>query len=311
LVRPKHPFVESKQPFIEAKQAFVEPKQAFIEAKQPLVGPKQPPVEPKQALSECKQAFRKPKEASSSLPDQEDNMATRPISTIAQQLNAAQVAISNSLADSEIQGLVADYGYSATKLNAGKALYDTAVTAVNAQKAKAGAQQDSSHSVARAEKAARDAYQALAKVARALFVKDTSQLAALGLNRREANDTAGFLAAAHTLFDNAASLPALANYGYDSAKLQAERSKITALDFANQQQEAAKGSAQQATREQDSALKALSEWTLQYLKIAKVALREKKQLLEKIGVTARTSKTAAQRAAPAKAAATRAARRGG
>jgi hypothetical protein len=47
----------------------------------------------------------------------------------------------------------------------------------------------------------------------------------------------------------------------------------------------------------------------QYLKIAKVALRGKKQSLQKIGVTARTAKTAAQRVAPAKAAATRAAKK--
>jgi len=47
----------------------------------------------------------------------------------------------------------------------------------------------------------------------------------------------------------------------------------------------------------------------QYLKIAKVALHGKTQLLEKIGVLARTGKTAAQKAAPAKAAATGAAKK--
>jgi hypothetical protein len=47
----------------------------------------------------------------------------------------------------------------------------------------------------------------------------------------------------------------------------------------------------------------------QYLKIAKVELRSKKQPLEKIGVAARTTKTAAQRAAPKKAAATRVAKK--
>jgi len=40
-----------------------------------------------------------------------------------------------------------------------------------------------------------------------------------------------------------------------------------------------------------------------------VALSGKPQLLEKLGVLARTSKTAAQRAAPKKAAATRAAKK--
>jgi hypothetical protein len=69
----------------------------------------------------------------------------------------------------------------------------------------------------------------------------------------------------------------------------------------------AKGSAQRATQDQDAALAAMNDWVAQYLKIARVALRGKKQLLEKIGVLARTSKTAAQQAAPKKAAETRAA----
>ena len=101
----------------------------------------------------------------------------------------------------------------------------------------------------------------------------------------------------------------MADYGYNSVKLQSERIKIAAYDTANQQQEAAKGAAQQSTREQDWALQALNAWKAQYLKIAKVALSGKPQLLEKLGVLARTSKTAAQRAAPKKASATRARRR--
>ena len=92
-------------------------------------------------------------------------------------------------------------------------------------------------------------------------------------------------------------------------KVAAERAKIAAFDATNQAQEAAKGAAQQATQDQEAALAAMNDWTAQYLKIAKVALRFKKQALEKIGVTARTTKTAAQRAAPKKAAATRAAKK--
>ena len=236
-------------------------------------------------------------------------MTTRPMQSIAGQLNARQLAISNSMSDPEIQGLVAQFGYPADKVNEGKALYDCALSAVNAEKAAAGAQQESTHVLEQAEESARDAYQALAKVARAVFLKDKSQLNALGLPGTMPLDTAGFLAAAYTLFDNARTLPALADYGYNSPKLQSERAKIAAYDTANQQQEAAKGAAQQATREQDSALQALNDWTAQYLKIAKVALSGKPQLLEKLGVLARTSKTAAQRAAPKKASATRAAKK--
>ncbi len=229
--------------------------------------------------------------------------------TAAQELNAAQLAICNSLADGEILGLVGSFGYSQARLTEGNMLYDKALAAVNGQRAKAGEQQNATNTLLKAEFTARDGYQALAKVARAVFIKDKAQLAALGLGGKTPKDTAGFIAAARTLFDNAAGLPVLANFGYDAARLQSERLKISAYEAANQQQEAAKGAAQQSTREQEEALSALNLWVAQYLKIARVALRGKPQLLEKIGVTARSSKTAAQRAAPLKAAATRQAKK--
>ncbi len=45
-------------------------------------------------------------------------MPTKPHTTTAQQLNAAQLAITNSLADPDIKAAVAQYGYTTTKLNA-------------------------------------------------------------------------------------------------------------------------------------------------------------------------------------------------
>ena len=101
-------------------------------------------------------------------------MTSKPKQTIAQQLNSAQLAISNSLSDPEIQSLVAQFGYPADKLNEGKALYDAALTAVNAEKSAAGTQQESTHVLEQAEELARDAYQALAKVARAPSSSRTS-----------------------------------------------------------------------------------------------------------------------------------------
>jgi hypothetical protein len=82
-------------------------------------------------------------------------MATKPVHSIAGQLNAGQLAINNSLSDPEIQSLVAQFGYPADKLNEGKALYDAALAAVNAEKAQAGGRQESTRLLAQAEKSAR------------------------------------------------------------------------------------------------------------------------------------------------------------
>jgi hypothetical protein len=220
---------------------------------------------------------------------------TRPKTTIADQLNAAQLAINNSRADEEIQALVSGFGYSSTRLAEGCELVEHAQAAVLAQTQAAGAQKDATQALSDAKKVATDAYQTLAKVARAAC--NPSQLTALGLSGKMPGDTAGFLAAAYILFDSAVTIPSLSGFGYTPEKLTAERGKVTAYDTANQKQEAAKGAAQQSTREQEAALKTLNEWLAQYLKIARVALREKPQLLEKLGIAARTSLTAAQRAA--------------
>jgi hypothetical protein len=224
-------------------------------------------------------------------------------------LNRAQLAIANTLGDREILSLVAALGYPTEVMSEGQVLYEAAVRAVNAQRAAAGAQQDTTQQQTAAREVAQDAYQALAKLARAIFVDDKARLEALGLRGEMPQATAEFIAAATMLFENAQGVPELADYGYDADRLAAEHAKITAFIEAENRQEAAKGAAQQATREQDEALRALNEWIAQYIKVARVALRKKAQLLEKIGVAARTSKTQAQREAPQKAAATRAERK--
>jgi len=50
----------------------------------------------------------------------------------------------------------------------------------------------------------------------------------------------------------------------------------------------------------------LNDWMAMFVKIAKVALRDKREYLEKIGILARSGKTKAQRGASRKAAETRA-----
>ncbi len=108
---------------------------------------------------------------------------------------------------------------------------------------------------------------------------------------------------------NVASDPVLAaevaRFGYTDKKLAAEQAKIAAMDEALRVREVAKGSAQQATMDQRSALGQLDRWMGAFIRVARVAFRGQKQLMEKLGVLARNAKTEAQRKGPIKAAATR------
>ena len=212
-------------------------------------------------------------------------MPTRSRLSIAQQFNVVQLAISNSLNDSEISEAVAEFGYTESRLREGLALYEAALAAVNAQKLDRGDQKVSTAEMQAAHRVARDAYQAAAKIARATL--DEGALTTLGLIGSTPRDVAGLLQAGFTLFDNAAQSGLLADYGYTPQRLAAERAKIEALDAANQAQKRAMGAAQQATQDRDAALAHLNEWVAQYLKIARVALRDRPALLEKLGVSAR------------------------
>ncbi len=65
-------------------------------------------------------------------------------------------------------------------------------------------------------------------------------------------------------------------YQFCAACIIDERANVEAFDQANQAQEMAKCASQQAIQDQGAALKSMNDWVVQYLKIAKVALREKK-----------------------------------
>jgi hypothetical protein len=212
-------------------------------------------------------------------------MSARTKKSIAQSLNNAQLAIVNSLADAEIKAAVAEFGYTPARLREGLALYEAALAAVNAQKAARSDQKIATAEVQAVYLTARSAYQAAAKVARATL--DDGGLATLGLTGNTPRDVAGLTQAGYTLFDNAARNELLADYGYTASRLASERAKLEALDAAQQTQQRAKGNAQQATQDRDAALADLNEWVAQYLKIARVALADRKSLLEKLGVSAR------------------------
>jgi len=209
----------------------------------------------------------------------------KPKESITERLNSANVAISNAISDPLIGKFLGEYGYQSQKLSEGKNLYEVADVAVKKQIAAYGDQKNATARVMKAEKEARIAYQNLAKVARAAFVRDKAKLAILGLDKPMPKPLPLFLTMAMALFDNASHNAEIAetlkNYGYDTDKLSKERQKIVELMVANQAQESAKGDAQNTTFEQKKALDALDYWMSAFVKIAKVALREHPELLEK------------------------------
>lgn len=76
----------------------------------------------------------------------------------------------------------------------------------------------------------------------------------------------------------------MADYGITQAKLENGKALLDQAEAANAAQKKEKGEAQQATQERDKAMDSLEEWLSDFIVIARIALEDKPQLLEKLGI---------------------------
>jgi hypothetical protein len=216
----------------------------------------------------------------------------RLLESISARIYRAELTITGIESDPVILAALEPMGYSAARRTEGKNLLAAALSVLTLVEQARASQKTLTQKVLVAQKTARGTYSDLARVGRAIFKSDPAALAHLGLDKgRVPVGTAAFLRTADQLFANALSAPQavkdrLAEFGYTARKLNDEKAKIDVLHSANQLQEQAKGTAQNLTPQQQATLKALDEYVVQLRKISRVALKQKPQLLEKLGVKA-------------------------
>jgi hypothetical protein len=211
----------------------------------------------------------------------------KPRMSIDERLLAAQVAIDNALGDAGIQAALDAFGYDAARLGAGRALYEDALALVNAQKAEYGDQYEASAAVRAAWDAADAAYMRTLKVARVALQDDPKARAALMLGGDRKQSLSGWMDQATAFYTNLLGdgdlMAAMAGFGFDAAKLEAEQALVEAVVEANLVQEREKGEAQDATKQRDASLDAMDAWMSDFKAIARVALEGNAQWLEKLG----------------------------
>lgn len=211
--------------------------------------------------------------------------------TIASKVRRAELLLDGTESNPEIIALVEPFGYTPVKRAEGRTLLQTAQTQLGLTQLSRAVQKQKTEALIETEKVARRAYADLAAAGRALFPAGSHGRVALGLNGNTPQSQAAFLRAADALFEGATNGPgevkvALAAHGYPAAKLASEYAKIAALKAADTAQEGAKGGSQDLTPQQNAALDALDKWAATYLKFARIALRPRPQLLEKLDIRA-------------------------
>ncbi len=202
---------------------------------------------------------------------------------------SAQVAIENSIGNSEISGAVAVFGYNSAKLDNGKLLYDEVMTLHTAQVKEYSEQYGATENFQNKFDIADKSYRKFKKIAR-VAIKDNEMLSKLGLTSVNKRTFGSWFDEALLFYNGALSdqgiLNRFANFGITDTKLTSGRNQVISTKAANLSQEKKKGEAQRATEQRDAAIEKLSAWVDDYLVIAEIALEDDPQLLEIIGVKA-------------------------
>ncbi|QGY47392.1 hypothetical protein GM418_28115 [Maribellus comscasis] len=196
--------------------------------------------------------------------------------------------INNSLNDTEIRDAVSSMGYPETKLEEGAALLSEANTLVENQKKEYGEVDEAQASFEEDRQSAHKTYMEMIQISRIALKNDVKAISTLDLNGRRARTLSGWLK--QTLGFYRAILAseewkkALAGYGQTEEKLNAQLAAIEQVSAASETVKKERGDAQNATQERDEKLEELVDWISDYEVIARIALADKPQLLEKLGI---------------------------
>ena len=214
-------------------------------------------------------------------------MATKKKS-LADRMLAAQIAIDNAMSDVEIKSLIAAFGYDEARMNDGKGLLDAASQLQQVQQKEYGDQFQATDALNSLWAQADADYMRFIKIARVALKSEHALFQKLALNGQRKKSFSGWMAQAKQFYLNALSDPAviekLGGYGVTQEKLEAGKTMLQQTEEANAIQKKEKGEAQQATLERDKALDDLEGWLSDFIAISRIALEDKPQLLEKLGI---------------------------
>jgi hypothetical protein len=198
------------------------------------------------------------------------------------------VLINNSLSDPKILNAVSPFGYTETKLNEAATLLADATTLVETQKREYGEVDAAQTAYETQRAAAHSNYMDTLAICKIAFKKDVKAIATLDLSGRRASTLSGWLKQTQgfyrAILANDEWKRALAGFGQSEEKLSAQLAAIDGVATASETKKKEMGDAQNATQERDEKLEELVDWVGDYEVIARIALADNPQLLEKLGI---------------------------
>ena len=203
-------------------------------------------------------------------------------------LYQAGLRINNSLSDTKVKEAVVVYGYTEEKLNEGATLLKSAEDMYEQQKKEYGDVDAAQNELAVTKKDAHSVYMVNLKIAKIAFKNDLQAQSTLDLNTRRASTFSGWLKQTlgfyHALLSNEGWKNVMGTFGITVEKLEEGLALVEEVNAKAEQVKKEKGDAENATQLRDEKFEELHDWISDYEEIAKIALADKPQLLEKLGI---------------------------
>ena len=223
--------------------------------------------------------------------------------SLKQLLYKTEQMISNGQSHPDVSAAMAVYGYDATRWGEGQALVEAARNGAQTNAEAHAAQLGATDAFYALYDEVWDQSQDLARLCANLFEGNIETLSLLGLHKRRDKTTgaselawpvdrglAEFLSWASNLYQTAVSNSTvsaqLATFGYPATRLDEEAAELASLTQADNAQEIAKAESQHSIIARDNAVDALQAWSRQTEMVAKMALKDNRQLLELMGLRA-------------------------
>ncbi len=203
-------------------------------------------------------------------------------------LHSVNLAQQNTLNDTEILLAMTEFGYDAAKINEGVIIYQGVYGLFQQQKTEYTEQYAASEDLKIRWAESNRVTMSYVKVARVALKSDYGAYIKLGLDKARNRSLSGWISQARQFYANALSatdiLTKLAGFGITDTKLNAGKQLVDETETLNITHKKEMGEAQQATLDRDNAIDNLEDWISDFIAIARIALADRPQLLEKLGI---------------------------
>jgi hypothetical protein len=188
----------------------------------------------------------------------------------------------------EIQNRLSAYGYTPERIAEGKRLLDKTLQLMTAQVEEYSDQYLATGELGKLWTAAYADYMITLKVTRVAFNGQPELLQRFNATGKRNKSLSGWLRDSRILYTNLLNSPealsVMAGFGYSAERLYAELQAVNEVENLHSRQLSEKSAAQQATLERDRAFDELSKWYGDFRAIARIALYDKPQSLEALGI---------------------------